>query len=293
MDPAGSADPTLGMDVEEVPPQEESEDEAQVTGHGSSHCGTDSVDCPFRVPLTVREEVEAWPMESATMPSTPTFLQRMESPAAAMITLHRDLTLRLENHMSWQAVVFLRMVDDPENLGLRKPEFWYRCKLCRKWLDVTHLQSQIHSSNMQDEPPPSGPGARARDARKMVDMGLDFSMLPEGPVAFEHIDIFEAGNPGKVGVFVYEPLSAEWATAGSSTVRPLREPSVAKPYEHEIVLLLYRMHYSLVYDFSKVSSLRSKNLPAEMQRGTTHWPTCPRCQSNMKTEMALRTHLRK
>ena len=84
-------------------------------------------------------------MESATMPSTPTFLQRMErglSPAAAMITLHRDLTLRLENHMSWQAVVFLRVVDDPEN-------FWYRCKLCRKWLDVTHLQSQIHSSNMQ------------------------------------------------------------------------------------------------------------------------------------------------
>ena len=91
-------------------------------------------------------------MESATMPTTPTFLQRMErglSPAAAMITLHRDLTLRLENHMSWQAVVFIRMVDDPENLGLRKPEFWYRCKLCRKWLDVTHLQSQIHSSNMQ------------------------------------------------------------------------------------------------------------------------------------------------
>ena len=143
-----------------------------------------------------------------------------------------------------------------------------------------------------DEPPPSGPGARARGARKMVDIGLDFSMLPEGPVAFEHIDIFEAGNPGKVGVFVYEPLSDEWATASPSTVRPLREPSVVKPYEHEIILLLYRKHYSLIYDFSKVSSLRSKKLPVEMQRGTTHWHTCPRCQSNMKTEMALRTHLR-
>ena len=140
----------VGMDVEEVPPQEESEDEPQVTGVCT--VGPTVWTVPSGVPLTVREEVEAWPMESATMPTTPTFLQRRErglSPAAAMITLPRDLTLRLENHMSWQAVVFIRMVDDPENPGLRKPEFWYRCKLCRKWLDVTHLQSQIHSSNMQ------------------------------------------------------------------------------------------------------------------------------------------------
>ena len=90
-------------------------------------------------------------METATMPTTPSFFQRMErglSPAAAMITLHRDLTLRLEGHMAWQAPYFIRMVDDPETKH-RKPEYWYRCKVCQKWLDVAHLQGQTHSTNMQ------------------------------------------------------------------------------------------------------------------------------------------------
>ena len=85
------------------------------------------------------------------MPTTPSFFQRMErglSPAAAMITLHRDLTLRLEGHMAWQAPYFIRMVDDPET-SHRKPEYWYRCKVCQKWLDVAHLQGQTHSTNMQ------------------------------------------------------------------------------------------------------------------------------------------------
>ena len=90
-------------------------------------------------------------METATMPTTPSFFQRMErglSPAAAMITLHRDLTLRLEGHMAWQAPYFIRVVDDPETKH-RKPEYWYRCKVCQKWLDVAHLQGQTHSTNMQ------------------------------------------------------------------------------------------------------------------------------------------------
>ena len=106
---------------------------------------------PSGVPLTVRREVESWTMETATMPTTPSFFQRMErglSPAAAMITLHRDLTLRLEGHMAWQAPYFIRMVDDPETKH-RKPEYWYRCKVCQKWLDVAHLQGQTHSTNMQ------------------------------------------------------------------------------------------------------------------------------------------------
>ena len=127
----------------------------------------------------------------------------------------------------------------------------------------------------------------------MVDIGLDFSMLPQGRVAFEDIDRFEVCNSGKVGVYVYEPLSVEWSVLGPSTVRPLREPSVDKPYQHEIILLLHRKHYSLIYNFSQTSSLRSQNLPEEMRRGTTHWHTCPRCQANMKTEQALRMHLRK
>ena len=103
------------------------------------------------VPLTVRREVESWTMETATMPTTPSFFQRVErglSPAAAMITLHRDLTLRLEGHMAWQAPYFIRMVDDPET-SHRKPEYWHRCKVCQKWLDVAHLQGQTHSTNMQ------------------------------------------------------------------------------------------------------------------------------------------------
>ena len=144
-----------------------------------------------------------------------------------------------------------------------------------------------------DEPAPLGPGSARRDARKMVDVGLDFSTLPDGPVSFQDIDNFEAGNSGKVGVYVYEPMSVEWSVQGPSTVRPLREPSVEKPYEHEIVLLLHRGHYSLIYNFSQTSSLRSSNLPPEMRRATTHWHTCPRCQRNMKTEMSLKLHMRR
>ena len=141
--------PMLGVDAEEVPPQEESEDEPQITGVRT--VGPTVWTIPSGVPLTVRREVESWTMETATMPTTPSFFQRMEkkvSPAAAMITLHRDLTLRLEGHMAWQAPYFIRMVDDPETKH-RKPEYWYSCKVCQKWLDVAHLQGQTHSANMQ------------------------------------------------------------------------------------------------------------------------------------------------
>ena len=69
-------------------------------------------------------------------------------------------------------------------------------------------------------------------------------MLPRGPVSFQDIDCFEEKNVGMVGVFVYEPLSEEWAASATTTLRPLREPSVEKPYLHEIVLLLYRQHFS-------------------------------------------------
>ena len=141
--------PMLGVDAEEVPPQEESEDEPQITGVRT--VGPTVWTIPSGVPLTVRREVESWTMETATMPTTPSFFQRMErglSPAAAMITLHRDLTLRLEGHMAWQAPYFIRMVDDPETKH-PKPEYWYRCKVCQKWLDVAHLQGQTHSTNMQ------------------------------------------------------------------------------------------------------------------------------------------------
>ena len=140
---------SLGVDAEEVPPQEESEDEPQITGVRT--VGPTVWTIPSGVPLTVRREVESWTMETATMPTTPSFFQRMErglSPAAAMITLHRDLTFRLEGHMAWQAPYFIRMVDDPETKH-RKPEYWYRCKVCQKWLDIAHLQGQTHSTNMQ------------------------------------------------------------------------------------------------------------------------------------------------
>ena len=135
--------PMLGVDAEEVPRQEESEDEPQITGVRT--VGPTVWTIPSGVPLTVRREVESWTMETATMPTTPSFFQ---SPAAAMITLHRDLTLRLEGHTAWQAPYFIRMVDDPETKH-RKPEYWYRCKVCQKWLDVAHLQGQTHSTNMQ------------------------------------------------------------------------------------------------------------------------------------------------
>ena len=135
--------PMLGVDAEEVPPQFEPQ--------GVRTVGPTVWTIPSGVPLTVRREVESWTMETATMPTTPSFFQRMErglSPAAAMITLHRDLTLRLEGHMAWQAPYFIRMVDDPQTKH-RKPEYWYRCKVCQKWLDVAHLQGQTHSTNMQ------------------------------------------------------------------------------------------------------------------------------------------------
>ena len=144
-----------------------------------------------------------------------------------------------------------------------------------------------------DEPAPKGRGAALRDFRKMVDIGLDFSVLPTTHVSFEDIDNFEGSNPDKVGVFVYEPMSVEWSVLGPSTVRPLREPSVEKPYEHEVILLVFRNHYSLIYNFSQTSSLRSKHLPDEMRKQTCCWHTCPRCQRNMKTEESLKQHLRR
>ncbi|CAE7855129.1 unnamed protein product [Symbiodinium microadriaticum] len=131
-----------------------------------------------------------------------------------------------------------------------------------------------------DEPAPLGPGSMLRDKRKMVDIGLDFSMLPQGRVAFEDIDRFEVCNSGKVGVYVYEPLSVEWSVLGPSTVRPLREPSVDKPYQHEIILLLHRKHYSLIYNFSQTSSLRSQNLPEEMRRGSQNAPAQEFCDAS-------------
>ena len=65
--------PMLGVDAEEVPPQEESEDEPQITGVRT--VGPIVWTIPSGVPLTVRREVESWTME---MPTTPSFFQRME-----------------------------------------------------------------------------------------------------------------------------------------------------------------------------------------------------------------------
>ena len=55
---------------------EESEDEPQITGVRT--VGPTVWTIPSGVPLTVRREVESWTMETATMPTTPSFLQRME-----------------------------------------------------------------------------------------------------------------------------------------------------------------------------------------------------------------------
>ena len=66
--------PMLGVDAEEVPPQEESEDETQITGVRT--VGSTAWTIPSGVPLTVRREVESWTMETATMPTTPSFFQR-------------------------------------------------------------------------------------------------------------------------------------------------------------------------------------------------------------------------
>ena len=74
--------PMLGVDAEEVPPQEESEDEPQITGVRT--VGPTVWTIPSGLPLTVRREVESWTMETATIPTTPSFFQRMErglSPA--------------------------------------------------------------------------------------------------------------------------------------------------------------------------------------------------------------------
>ncbi|OLP77412.1 hypothetical protein AK812_SmicGene42518 [Symbiodinium microadriaticum] len=114
------------------------------------------------------------------------------------------------------------------------------------------VAAKARAAPFYDEPAPRGPGAALRDERRMVDVGLDFSMLPRGPVSFQDVDSFEEKNVGMVGIFVYEPLSEEWAASATTTLRPLREPSVEKPYLHEIVLLLCRQHFSLIYDFSKV-----------------------------------------
>ena len=131
------------------------------------------------------------------------------------------------------------------------------------------VAAKARAAPFYDEPAPRGPGAALRDERRMVDVGLDFSMLPRGPVSFQDVDSFEEKNVGMVGIFVYEPLSEEWAASATTTLRPLREPSVEKPYLHEIVLLLCRQHFSLIYDFSKASSRRSLSLPPE-QRSQTH-----------------------
>ena len=119
--------------------------------HGRSNCRTDSVDYPFGG-SSDREERGGVLDDGDRNHADHTIVfpedgERTE-PAAAMITLHRDLTLRLEGHMAWQAPYFIRMVDDPET-SHRKPEYWYRCKVCQKWLDVAHLQGQTHSTNMQ------------------------------------------------------------------------------------------------------------------------------------------------
>ncbi|OLP94940.1 hypothetical protein AK812_SmicGene22987 [Symbiodinium microadriaticum] len=140
---------------------------------------------------------------------------------------------------------------------------------------------------------PARPGRRGSraDDRKMVPVNADFSMLPDGPVGFADIDLFQAGNP-HIGVYVYKPVSAEWSATAPRTMKPLRSPSVEKP-EHEIVLLHHQNHYVLIYDFSKASSLRSAELPEECRRDNTcHWNTCHRCHGNFASTGSLKAHLK-
>ena len=71
------------------------------------------------------------------------------------------------------------------------------------------VAAKARSAPYYDEAPPTGPGATHRDSRKMADIELDCSIHLNYPVFFEHNDIFENSNAGKVGVYVYEPASAE------------------------------------------------------------------------------------
>ena len=119
--------------------------------HGRSNCRTDSVDYPFGG-SSDREERGGVLDDGDGNHADHTIVfpedgERTE-PGGCNDHIAPDLTLRLEGHMAWQAPYFIRMVDDPETKH-RKPEYWYRCKVCQKWLDVAHLQGQTHSTNMQ------------------------------------------------------------------------------------------------------------------------------------------------
>ena len=91
---------------------------------------------------------------------------------------------------------------------------------------IARLQRKLEVLPFMTKPLQAGPGATHRDSRKMADIELDCSIHLNNPVFLEHIDIFENSNAGKVGVYVYEPASAERLLSDSKVLRPLREPAV-------------------------------------------------------------------
>ena len=117
-----------------------------------------------------------------------------------------------------------------------------------------------------DEPPPSGPGARARDARKMVD-------------------------------WVWISVCSLKVLSRSSTLTSLKPATRARLGFLCTSLCLLSGLPGVQARCRLSGNLQLPNLKS--MRSSCCSTACitasciPRCQSNMKTEMALRTHLRK
>jgi hypothetical protein len=152
------------------------------------------------------------------------------------------------------------------------------CVICHK-LDYYAVRNpdRVTHYQMFEDGTPLRQGVRKAKVPK--DVGVDFSMLTF-PVQLEDIDAFEATN--NLGVFVYGYTQSD----NSLIIVVYRAPQ--KQYKDELKLMLDEGHYSLIKNWSRLQSMRSRSCEMRDPR----CKKCPTCLTEYYSKELFERHIK-
>ena len=138
---------------------------------------------------------------------------------------------------------------------------------------------------------PIPPGRKPRGISvEYIETDLDFRIAPKDrslPISL--ITDWERANGNKIGVYVFQISHVSLMGAMDEWVTILRRPPGHVVFEKDVMLLLYKGHYSLILDIQKL--LCRQHMSIHTYDGHTATVACYRCLRYFKKKEKLDKHL--
>ena len=138
---------------------------------------------------------------------------------------------------------------------------------------------------------PIPPGRKPKGFKvQYIEIDLDFRCAPrDRSMPLSLIGDWERSNDNRVGIYVCQIARAELYGASDEWVTLLRRPAAYTKFEKEVILLLYKGHYSLVTNFQRL--ICRQHMSIHVYQGHTGVFCCHRCMRYFGKKEGLDKHL--